>query len=382
MSAPDVFISVAEASADAHAAALLRETRCASPEIRFFGLTGPSVRALGAETIADLTAYAAMLSGAIGIVGRAWQALSAAVAAWERRRPDLVLLLDSPELNLKLASRARSRGIPVLYYIAPQTWASRSYRNRTIARDVDHLACILPFEEAYFRSAGVRATFVGHPLFETLRREVVDPQVVSQLRSAARPLIVLLPGSRSHVIQAVLPLQLAALQRLPGGAASVSIAVSAADESRVPLIEGVLQRAAVSAVVRCGQNASLLSAADLVLVASGTATLHVAHYRKPMVVLYDAGRWMGHLYRALGRYIVHTPHLSLINILGARRIVPEFMPTVPDPLIVARVIDQLLSDEAWRRVMIESIDEVVAPLESGAASRNVYALMLELLNRR
>lgn len=373
-----IFISVAETSADAHAAALMRQARQSLPDARFFGLTGPRTRAAGAETVFDLSAHAAMLAGAIGIVGRAWRAMSASLAAWDQRRPDMVLLLDSPELNLKFAKRARARDIPVLYYIAPQTWASREYRNRAIARDVTRLACILPFEEAYFRNADVNATFVGHPLFETLRLEQPDPDVVARLCSGDRPLVALLPGSRRHVIEAVLPLQLNALRQLPGGASAVRVAVSASDESRVSLIRAQLEKAGVTGEVLCGQNASLLTAADLVVVASGTATLHVASYRKPMVVLYDAGRLMGGLYRAFGRYVVKTASLSLVNILGGRRIVPEFMPTVPDTRIVARVIDQLLSDAHWRRVMVEAIDEVVAPLEHGVASAKVCEMMASM----
>jgi len=125
----------------------------------------------------------------------------------------------------------------------------------------------------------------------------------------------------------------------------------------------------------------VLSAADLVLVASGTATLHAAYYRKPMVVLYDAGRLLSSLYRPFGRFVVKTPHLSLVNILAGRRVVPEFMPFVRDTDEVARVVGRLLTDEGWRRLMIDQIDEVVRPLETAPASENVCRIMKEMLNR-
>ena len=209
-----VFISVAEDSADIHAAALLRAARRELPDCVFFGLTGPRLRAEGAETVFDLAAHAAMLTGVFSVVGKALRAVRAVEQSWDATPPDLVVLLDSPELNLRLAKKAHARGIPVLYYIAPQTWASREGRNRLIARVVDRLACILPFEEEYFRQAGVNAAYVGHPLFETLDNERPDADRVAALRSGAERLVAILPGSRRHVIDAVLPPQLEVVEKM------------------------------------------------------------------------------------------------------------------------------------------------------------------------
>ncbi len=405
---PRVFISVAEDSADVHAASLVRAAAALLPGVTFAGLTGPRLGALGVETVDDLSAHAAMLTGVIGLAGRAFRAIRRIEADWSSRRPDVLLLLDSPELHLRLAARARQRGIPVLYYIAPQTWASRSGRNRRIARDVDRLACILPFEEAYFRSAGVQAEYVGHPLFEQLARERPNPQRVAELRRAApssdlrtladAPLVALLPGSRRQVIASMLPLQLAVIERLndlraaqrdAGSAervagATVRVAISAVDDRRAQQIREILGGWSHLAAARDAQmivddNASLLSAADLVLVASGTATLHVAAYRQPMIVMYDAGPLLGIGHRLAGRAIVNTAHLSLVNILAGRRIVPEFMPRVPDLGDLARVAAQLLADRAWRELMIRQIDEIVAPLERTHPSQRVCQLVAELL---
>ncbi len=376
-----VFISVAEDSADVHAAALVRAARTHLPGCAFFGLTGPRLRDEGVETIDDLAAHAAMLTGTIGLIRRGWRALRRVEAAWDARRPDLVVLLDSPELHLPLATRARRRGLPVLYYIAPQTWASRAGRNRRIARDVDRLACILPFEEAYFRAAGVRAEYVGHPLFETLRREQADPQRVARLRSGVGATIALLPGSRRHVVQTMLPLQLRVLGALRARGVALHAAVSAASPDRAQQIRAILGGATPAVEVVEQDNASLLAAADLVLVASGTATLHVAHYRKPMVVMYDAGRVAGAAFRIAGRLVIKTPHLSLVNILARRRVVPEFMPTVRDPDAVGRVAAALLGDATWRNLMIRQIGETIRPLEQAPASENVCRIMREMLAR-
>ncbi len=470
-----VFISVAEESADVHAAALVRAARARLPGIEFYGLTGPRLRELGVETVYDFAAHAAMLGGVFGVLGRAYQAVKAVQRTWAECRPDLVVLLDSPELHLKLARRARMLGIPVLYYIAPQTWAARAYRNRQIVRDIDRLACILPFEEEYFRRAagGVaagaspavgtaersptstaggapaatfargrfRAEYVGHPLFETLRQERPIPETVEFLRSraAGRPIVALLPGSRQHVIRALLPLQLDVVRRLRAAGHAVYATISCVSNERRPqireLVQGSLVRESFLAPDTAGirsraepdvnpadpgaekgfsaqqaadvghpprragsgptlqvdvadrgidvviaDNASLLSAADLVLVASGTATLHVAYYRKPMIVMYDAGRWLYWPHRLLGRFILKTPHLSLVNILAGARVVAEFMPFVRDRGQVAAMAGQLLTDETWRRVMTRQLDEVVRPLEDSSASANVCRIMQELLD--
>jgi lipid-A-disaccharide synthase len=399
-----IFISVCEESADVHAASLVRAARAAGQDWEFRGLTGPRLRALGVQTVFDFAAHAAMLAGILGLVGRAWRALRAIQADWQQQRPDVVVLLDSPELHLKIARLARRRGIPVLYYVAPQTWASRSYRNAAIVRDVDRLACILPFEEAYFRAAlpasapggdaPCRAEFVGHPLFEALRRErpVADTLAFLRARAAGRPIVALLPGSRVHVITAMLPRQLEVIRRLRAAGHDVYAAVSCVAAEKKELLRGIL---AAHGDVRprtsnapptdleidliVDDNASLLTAADLVLVASGTATLHVAHYRKPMIVMYDAGRLLRALYRLVGRWLITTPHLSLVNILAGARVVPEFMPFIRDTAPIAAVAGQLLTDAAWRALMVRQIDEVVRPLEAGDASARVVELIGELL---
>lgn len=377
---PRVFLSVAEDSADVHAASLVRTARRCFPNATFSGLTGPRCRAEGVQTVFDLAASAAMLTGVFSIVGKAVNAIHAAQRSWSESRPDVVVLVDSPELHLPMASRARKAGIPVLYYVAPQTWASRAYRNRRIARDVNRLACILPFEQPYFQQHGVRATFVGHPLFEALRREVPDARVVDELRAGPDPLLAILPGSRGHTIDRMLPIQLDVANRMAAAGCRMRVAVSAVDRDRAARIASILTQRAGSGLVPSvvvDDNASLLTAADLVLVASGTATLHVAYYRKPMIVVYDAG-WLGRLH-PLGRdWFITSRHLSLVNILAGRRVVPEFMPTVDDVAAVARVAADLLTDRAWQRILVSQVDQVVRPLESASASEAVCRLLAEL----
>jgi lipid-A-disaccharide synthase len=374
-----VFISVCEDSADVHAASLMRCARGLLPGCRFYGMTGPRMRALGAHTLYDFTRHAAMLSGVLSVIGHARRATRIVEHSWRERPPDLVVLLDSPELHLRFARRARRLGLPVLYYIAPQTWAAREYRNRRIARDVDRLACILPFEEEYFRAAGVDAEFVGHPLFETLADGQADAGRVAELRAAGGPVLALLPGSRRHVIDTMLPRQLEVVRRLHERGVAAKAAVSCVAADRRSLIEEHVAAAGFPARVVESDNASLLSAADLVLVASGTAALEVAFYRKPMIVMYDAGRWLERAHGVAGGLILKLPHLSLVNILAKGRVVPEFMPFLREAGPVAELAARLIEDEDWRDLMVEQIDRAARPLEGSRASEHVCAIMAEML---
>lgn len=379
MSLPrSVFISVAEDSADLHGATLVRAARRRWPDVRFSGFAGPRMAAEGVHSLLDLTGGAAMLAGILRRLGSGWRALAAARRAWRHARPDLVILMDSTALHLPMAAAAKRQGLPVLYYISPQTWASRPGRNRRLARDVDHVACILPFEESYLRSAGVQATYVGHPLFEALVRQSADPQTTTALAGPG-PLVALLPGSRSDVIERMLPLQLQVIARLRQ---RPRIAVSCASDRRRRLILRILAAHGCEAPLLQDQNAGLLRAADLVLVASGTATLEVAYHRTPMVVMYDAGMLMRILYRLGGKRWIQTRYLSLVNILAGDGVVPEFMPFVPRVDDVARAADALLADPALRQQMRRRLEVVIRPLEDSRASDNVCDLIEDMLGPR
>lgn len=379
---PRIFISVAEESADAHAAALVRIARERIPGVSFFGLTGPALRAAGVETVYDLTSRAAMLSGILGNLRRGREALRAAEQSWDKYRPDLVIVMDSSALHLPMAKRAKRHGLPVLYYIAPQVWASREYRNRQLAERVDRVACILPFEQRYFRRNLVFAEYVGHPLFERLRDEHPNAETVHRLREPGHPVVALLPGSRSQVIDAVLPRQLEVVRRLRAGGQVVTPVVSCTSEHRRAEIRRHIVAGGFAVEILVNDNATLLKAADLVLVASGTATLHVAYYRKPMIVMYDAGRLMRPIHTTFGRQILKTPHLALVNILAGTRVVPEFMPFVPDCRPVAAVARELLTDDQRREIIARRLDEVVRPLETANASERVCRIVERMLAGR
>lgn len=382
---PRIFISVAELSADEHAAALVEAFLKTVPTARFEGLVGPALREHGCECFADLTARSAMAAAALWRVPAAWRLLRRVKKYLADRRFDAAVLVDSPALNLPIAELCRRAGVPVLYYVAPQTWAwgPRRWRNARIKKRVSRLACIWPFEEAYFCAAGIDARYVGHPSFDRLLDNQPDSADVARMRRGRSPVLALLPGSRRHVIDEVFPGQLRIVQALKPELENLGVVIVAADDEARDLISAHLDRAGrldgARVVSGPRERAAALAAADMALVASGTVTLEVAYRGTPMIVMYNASRWF---YQLVGRWLITTPYLSIPNLLAGRQIVPEFMPYYRsvDP-IVETARQWLASPEKLASIRRELLDATAPIAVAGAAGRTTQ-MLTELIDRR
>jgi lipid-A-disaccharide synthase len=380
---PAIFLSVAEQSADEHAAALVRAVQQRQPGARFAGLAGPALQAAGCECYRDLTVTSAMALAAFWKVPSSLLLLHRLKGYLAGRRFDAAVVVDSPALNLPIARLCRWLGIPVLYYIAPQTWAwgSRARRNARIRARVSRLACIWPFEEAYFRADGIAADYVGHPSFDHLLAEPADEARSAALRGGAAPVVALLPGSRPHVLREVLPGQLevaTALSRRFHRARFLVVAANAGARDTIQSSLAALRPRLSAAVVEGARDrAAAIAAADLALVASGTITLEVAWRATPMIVMYNTNRWS---YELVGRWFITTPHLSIPNILAGRRVVPEFMPyyRTVDP-IIAQAVEWLSTPGALDRVRRE-LRQVIQPIVKPGAADNTAAILEELVD--
>ncbi len=380
-----ILVSVAEQSADEHAAAMIGQFAKLYPQAEFTGLAGPALRQAGCGCIHDMTARSAMALAAFRRIPEGWAVLRRLKALLASEQFDAAVVVDSPALNLPVARLCRRAGLPVLYYIAPQTWAwgPRGWRNRRVKRSVDRLACIWPFEEEYFRRAGIRADYVGHPSFDHLIAEPVDQAAALKLKSDATPLIALLPGSRRHVIEEVLPGQLAVAAALHTRYPRAAFMVVAAHEELLASIDAAVESLGRALPLRilCGpaDRAAAIVAADLALVASGTVTLEVAYRATPMLVMYNTNRWT---YRLVGRWLISTPHLSIPNILAGRRIVPEFMPYYRsvDPIIAAAV--EWLSTPGKLARIRQDLEDVVRPIAKAGAAARVAGILAEMLVER
>lgn len=317
-----------------------------------------------------------MLLGALANVGRGIAMLSAADRYLRMYPFDAAVVIDSPTLHLPLAAKAQAAGVPVMYYIAPQMWAWGAYRIHKLRNRCDRVAVIFPFEEEYFRNQGVEARYVGHPLSDQLDDEVTDPAVVAEIRSQGSPIVALLPGSRKHVVQAILPDQLRVAERIAAEFPNVFFGISVAGPAVAPLVDRLKATSPVRNRLYALDRAELIQAADLVLVASGTAALEVAFRGRPMVVMYRSSPLLYHL---VARWMIHTPYLSLPNILANREIVPEFMPYYRSIEVVAERAVKLLKSPEDRNRMIADLAAVVAPLRGRSAAQNAAAMLLNMI---
>lgn len=364
----EILIVAAEASADLHAARALEELRKIRPDIRAFGVGGPCLRAAGLETL-----YPAEDLNVMGIaevlpkIPRILAVLHGMREAAARRRPAVALLVDSPDFNLRLAKHLKRQGVKVVYYISPMIWAWRRGRARQIAKVVDRMLCILPFEERFYEGTGVSARFVGHPFAErTLPGDPASYRVALGL-PAGRITIALLPGSRSREIERIFPAMLEAAERIQERHPDVQFVVPVAITLREEALRPALARHATLDVrLVAGRADEVVGASDAALVKSGTSTLETALMQRPMVVVYKMA-WLSYW---VARLLVRMSHFALVNILAGRTVVPELLQQEASPERMAAEIERLLSDPGARRAQLDGLAEVRRSLgEPGAARR-------------
>ena len=369
-----VLISCGEPSGDLYAGALVDALRALDPGLKARGLGGERLQAAGATLVGDYRGIAVTgLVEAIRVLPRSYALYRRLVDAARTERPDVFVAIDFPDFNFRVAGAMRRLGIPVVYYIPPQLWAWRSGRMRTLRALADRILVIFPFEPEIYRAAGVPATFVGHPL--------VDLSVASCPREAflrglgldpGRPTLALLPGSRPNEVRQILPTLVDALPRIsdrvPGVQYALARAPGLADELFAPLASSPVP---VTVVERSADV--VLSSADAVVTASGTATVQAAIHECPMVIVYRVAP----LSYAIGRRFVHVDTFGMVNLVAGERVAPELIQRGFTTEAVADHAVHLLTDRAARARAIAALRDVKARLGGGGASRRAAEIVLE-----
>lgn len=376
MAGPTILLSAGEPSGDLHGAAVARALRDRWPDVRLFGLGGPLMAEAGVELLADPAKLAVM--GFVEVLGRLpyfWRLFGRVRAEMLARGVDLVLPIDYPGFNLRLARAARGAGIPVLYYIAPQVWAWHRSRIHRFAVDTDRVAVVLPFEESLFREAGVAATFVGHPL--------LDRQPPGSRRSLCRelnldedrPILAVFPGSRAQEVKRHLAIFVETAIRLQAYRPALQPVIAVSNAVPKRLYRGI-------PFPRTANSRDLLYHAHTALVKSGTTTLEAALAETPMAIAY---RTHPLTYR-LAKRLVQVDHIGLVNLVAGERVVPEFIQGEATPAALAAALLPLIQAEHPERVealhalaRIRSRLEVPGGASSGVAER-VVELAAELLS--
>jgi lipid-A-disaccharide synthase len=311
---------------------------------------------------------------ALGRLPALWRAFGT-LRGQLRRRPGAVVLIDFPEFNLRLARVARRLGVPVVYFVAPQLWAWRRGRVRAMARDVSRVLAIFPFEVGLYQEAGVPVEFVGHPLLDVLPA-LERERARSGLATEQETLVGLLPGSRDAEVRRHLPVLLGAAGQIVARRPGTRFVVPVASTIAVGGVAPAVRASGLPIEVLPGEAYRVMAAADVLVVASGTATLEAACYGTPMVVLYKLSAVSHRVARVLVRGV---SHISLPNIVAGREVVPEFIQRQATPDAVAGATFRLLEDDVARAAQRAALVEVRVRLgEAGAGLRAARAVLREL----
>lgn len=357
----EILLVAGEASGDLHAGILAEALRRRRPDLALVGTGGPRMAAAGVEMLEQIEGVVGFVE-VIRHVPAHLRLLRRLTARLRSGRVGLVILIDYPGFNLRVAAAARAAGVPVLYYITPQVWAWKRGRVRTMAEVITKAACILPFEPPMLREAGIDATFVGHPLLDRALALPTRAEARARLGlDGAGEVLALFPGSRAVEIRRHLADFVAVARRLEALRPGLRVILSAAptvalrdDEVPFPVI-----RAASFDVLR---------AADVALCKSGTTTLEAAVADCPCAIVYRTSA----LSYAIARRLVHIPHIGLLNIVAGREVAPEFVQNAFQPERVADALAPLFApDGAERRAMLAGLAEVRAQLGTAGASERV-----------
>lgn len=369
-------ISCGEASGDLYAAALVRALRSEVAQLSIFGFGGPKLAAEGAELASDYSRFAVTgLVEALSVVPRSLQMLWTLTDMARERRPDVFVAIDFPDFNFRLLPAMHRLGIPVVYYVSPQLWAWRPGRIRQIQRYVSKMLVIFPFEAAIYQQAKVPVAFVGHPLIDLLGTPPARSEWLTSIGvDPLRPVVALLPGSRPNEIGRILPVMADAVPLIeasvPGVQFVVARAPSLPDEVFAPL-------AALGGRVRVVTDAAdaVLASADVVVTASGTATVQAALHGCPMVIVYR----LSPLTYAIGRTFVKLKQYGMVNLIAGRVVAPELIQEGCTPEAIHTEAVRLLTDPVRSARMRADLAEVRTRLGGGGGPRRAAEAVLSVV---
>ncbi len=373
----NILIVAGEASGDMHGANLVRELLRMDPNIKFFGMGGDMMKAAGVNISHHVREMA--IVGIVEVISKL-PLIKRAMKDMENLldiiKPEVVVLIDYPGFNLRLAKRAKDRGIKVVYYISPQVWAWHKSRVKTIAKVVDKMMVVFPFEVPFYEAAGVNVEFVGHPLMDVVPVESERDEIRSRLGfNRSDTVIGLLPGSRKKEIELLLPEMVKAAGLIAKNREEVRFAVPVAGTLDIEYIKGFTSGASAEINIFSGRAYDVMAASDFLLVASGTATLEAAIVGTPMAMTYR----MAPLTYFIGRRLVNLEFGSLPNIIAGKGIIPEFVQHNATGEKMAEEVLKVLSDTGRMAEMKEDLRKVREALGGPGASRRAAEIVYKAL---
>ena len=372
-----IMIVAGEASGDMHGANVVKEALRLDKGLSFFGIGGVRMREAGVETVVDSAGMAVVglveVVAHFDVIYRAYSTLKSIIAT---DPPDLVILIDYPDFNLRIARLAKRAGIKVLYYISPQVWAWRVGRVKKIARLVDRMAVVFPFEVPFYEKEKVPVTFVGHPLVDVVQSaHTRDGALTAFGLDPEKKTIGLFPGSRKGEIKHLLPVIIESAkllrERFPDVQFLLPLAVSLQKSDIAPHLE----KANLPVKVIQGQGYEVMRACDAIITVSGTVTLEIALIGTPLVIIYRVSPFT----YSIGRHLVRVDHIGLCNIVAGKRIVRELVQHDCEPETIAGETERMLTDAGYSAAMKHELEMVKEKLGEGGCSGRVARIIVEML---
>ena len=384
-----------EASADLHGSNLVKAMKASCPGVSFCGIGGANMKQAGVKILVSSSDMAVVgLTEVVQRLHTIFRAANKLKATLKAHHPDLLILIDYPEFNLYMARIARRLQIPVLYYISPQVWAWRRGRVKKIAKRVDRMAVILPFEEQFYRKRGVDVDYVGHPLLDAFKPATRNPQqspevggrrseVRSQkskrqnpVSSIQNPVVGLVPGSRREEIRNMLPIMIRSAEILKIRYPDIRCLLPLAKTIEPEFIDSFIRKSSLDIEVHQGDIYEVLDRCHIAMVTSGTATLDTAIMAVPMVIVYKVTP----LSYRIGKILIKTPFIGLANLVAGERVVPEL---IQDEVTPERLADEaltLIENEHVRNNMITKLHRIRKRLGEGGASERTAKIALGMMS--
>ncbi len=371
-----IMISVGEASGDLHGASVANALKLLQPDVQLVGMGGQAMRDAGVDIIYDIADL-----GVIGFVEvvknlrRLFKLRDFLSDYMEQERPDVLVIIDYPGFNVRLAKVAQQKGIPVVSYISPSAWAWGKGRAKELAQIVERVAAIFPFEADVYREAGAKVAFVGHPLLDIVKPAMERDEALRHFNAQSDQYhILLMPGSRQQEITSLLPDMLAAGEKIVEQVPNCQFFLPVASTISREMLQNIIDKYKVPVTVTIGNNYDLMNVCDLAIASSGTATLETSLMKVPTVIVYR----LATLTYVLGKLLVKIPDIGFPNIIAGRRIMPELLQSEVTPANIARQSIALLTDKAVREQAMADLTEVREKLgETGAVNR-VAQVILEV----
>jgi lipid-A-disaccharide synthase len=366
--------SAGEASGDLHGGSVAAALKAIQPDIVMLGMGGQAMRAAGVDIVYDIAEL-----GVIGLVEiiknlpRLFRLRDQLAEIMERERPDVLVVIDYPGFNMRLAKIAKRKGIPIVSYISPSAWAWGKGRAKEVAETVAKVAAIFPFEAEVYQEAGADVTFVGHPLLDIVRPVMDKPEAYRHFNAdSARPLVLLLPGSRRQEIDNLLPVMLAAAEKIVEKVPDCQFYLPLASTISREMLHNIISNYKIPVTLTEGNSYDLMNIADVAIAASGTVTLEASLLQLPTVIIYKVAA----LTYFFGKFMVKIPYISLPNIIAGRKIVPELLQSDANPGNIAAETTTILTDATVRARTLLDLAEVKAKLGQPGAVHRVAEVIL------